>query len=66
MKKYPSLIVLMLYGVACMSIGAALVYFGEQYDKSFSSPSSEVGVGTLPASTLYDPNSNVYVERKQK
>ena len=52
MNKYPSLIVLMLYGVACMSIGAAIVYFGEQYDKSFSLPSSVVGVGTVPAPTF--------------
>ena len=47
-----------IVGCAIMAIALWLM--------SFSSPSSEVGVGTLPASTLYDPNSNVYVERKQK
>ncbi len=48
MNKYPSAIVLMLYGVACITIGALLVYFGEQYDKSFSSPPPRVPVSVSP------------------
>ncbi len=58
MNKYPSAIVLMLYGVACITIGALLVYFGEQYDKSSFSPPdvpalvSSAGAGRHITSTM--------------
>lgn len=38
MNKYPSPVILMLYGVVCITIGAALVYFAERYDKNVFSP----------------------------
>lgn len=45
MNKYPSPVVLMLYGVACMTIGALLVYFGEKYDEnSLPPPQQESGL----------------------
>ncbi len=52
MNKHPSPVVLMLYGVAYITVGALLVYFGEQYDKSFSSPSSVVAVSNQSTATI--------------
>ncbi len=54
MNKYPSPVVLMLYGVACITIGALLVYFGEKYDKSsFSPPEPGRQTVRLPSPAQY-------------
>lgn len=69
MNKYPSPIVLMVFGVCCIFTGMFLAYFAERYDQifsplqsgtvmvpgsfDFSSPSSSVAASTESAATVY-------------
>ncbi len=62
MNKYPSAIVLMLYGVACITIGAAIVYFGEKHDRVSPPPRVPVpvtlaGPGRIMRVSAYCPKS---------
>ncbi len=68
MNKYPSPIVLMLYGVACMILGAMLFDYGSRVDRSVL-PSSELGsVGALstgPAHKSFSSPSSVVAVSNQ-
>ncbi len=59
MKKYPSPIVLMLYGVCCITAGVLLVYVGEKYDSFLPSsvpvPVSRAGPGRIMRVSAYCP-----------
>ena len=60
MNKYPSPVVLMLYGVACITIGALLFDYGSRADEVFSPPepglagSQSVGPARLMRISAYD------------
>ncbi len=68
MNKCPSPVVLMLYGVACMILGAMLFDYGSRVDRSVL-PSSEPGsVGapsTGPAHKSFSSPSSVVAESNQ-
>ena len=67
MNKYPSPIVIMVFGLLCVVAGVLLAYVCEKYDNRFSSsPSSATGMATVAVPVLFDdPNDIMYVSARE-